>query len=493
MQNTEVAPDLTECDREPITRLEHIQSFAFLVALANDWTVVRVSENCKDYFGSSPENMLGARFDTFISATALHEIRNRMAILPSTGGERIFGVQLGKGLPKVDLSVHFQGDLLIVEGEKSQKAERMEAASMVRAMAAYLGKATSLEKFHKDATRQVLALTGFDRVMIYKFDNGGNGEVIAEATRAGSESFFGLHFPASDIPQQARELYLRNPFRIIADVNAPTYPLLPPVNAVTEPLDLTLSIGRAVSPVHLEYLRNMGVGASLSISIVVERKLWGLIACHASSPRLPSFVMRTAAELLGAMYSMMLEGRQRQDDGETERKAREIAERVITTIAGDESLMDNAMWLQDMTRDMIDCDGVAIYRRGAVFLNGATPPPDHVIALAHHLNGASPSRVFITDHLGSVHRPCAENAHIRPACCPSRSLAYRATISCCSDVSASMRSAGAEILPRSSKTGRAGPEFLRARALPHSRNWFAANQTRFPIAKCALAKLSGLP
>jgi len=402
----DVEPDLIACDREPITRLDRIQTFAFLVALANDWTIIRASENVADFFKSKTDDLLGIRFDVLITPTALHDIRNRMAILPSTGGERMFGIELVAGLPAVDLSIHFQGDLLIVEGERSQDAERTEAASMVRAMAARLARAPTLGRFHQDATRQILAITGFDRIMIYRFDSEGNGEVIAESTRSGMDTYLGLNYPAADIPQQARALYLRNPFRIIADVAAPTVALLPPADAVTPPLDLSLSIGRAVSPVHIEYLRNMGVGASLSISIVVEERLWGLIACHANGPRLPSFVMRTAAELFGAMYSMMLESRLRRGSGDDEQKARLLADQLIASIAGDESLLENALWLQDMTRDMIDCDGVAIYRGGRAFLHGATPTEDQVVALARHLNAASPSRVFVTDHLGSVHAPC---------------------------------------------------------------------------------------
>ena len=405
-----IPPDLTDCDREPITRLDRIQSFAFLVAMANDWTVVRASGNVKSFLKTPPAKLLGSRFDVWITQTALHDIRNRMAILGSTGSERLFDVKLVQGMPSVDLSIHFQGDLLIIEGERSQNVEQMEAASMVRAMAARLIKAPTLEKFHTDAARQVLAITGFDRIMIYRFDKDGNGAVIGESTRAGVESFLGLHYPASDIPQQARALYLLNPFRIIADVQAPTVALLPAVDVVTRPLDLSLAVSRAVSPVHIEYLRNMGVSASLSISIVVEEKLWGLIACHANSPRLPSFVMRSATELFGAMYSMMLESRLRRGAGEDEQKARALADRLITMIAADESLMENALWLHDMTRDMIDCDGVAIYRGGTTFLHGATPTEQQVVALAHHLNAASPSRVFVSDHLAAVHPPCAETA-----------------------------------------------------------------------------------
>ncbi|MGV2074262.1 GAF domain-containing protein [Agrobacterium vitis] len=385
MGNDYTDANLTVCDREPITRLDEIQNFAFLIAMSNDWTIVRASENCEKFFKVKPQELLGTRFDRWISEIALHDIRNRMAILASTTGERIFDLKLVQGLPNVDLSIHFQGDLLIIEGERTQKAERVEAASMVRAMAARLLKSPTIAKFHHDTARQVLAITGFDRVMIYQFDTEGHGEVIAESARAGMGSFLGLHYPASDIPRQARELYLRNPFRIIADVTAPTVPLLPPADAVTPPLDLSMSITRAVSPVHIEYLRNMGIGASLSISIVVEEKLWGLIACHANGPRLPSFIMRTASELFGAMYSMMLESRLRRGSEEHEQRARALADRVITMIAGDETLMENAQWLQDMTRDMVDCDGVAIYRSGKAHLHGSTPSEENVIALAHLL------------------------------------------------------------------------------------------------------------
>ncbi|MGY2736328.1 HWE histidine kinase domain-containing protein [Sphingomonas sp. UYP23] len=186
--------------------------------------------------------------------------------------------------------------------------------------------------------------------------------------------------------------------------------LLPPIDAVTPPLDLSMAVSRAVSPVHVEYLVNMGVVASLSVSIIVEGRLWGLIACHAAAPRLPSFVLRTAAELFGAMYSLMLESRERHGKGEDEGKARLLADRLIALIAGDETLLRNAQWLQDMTRDMIECDGIAIHVGGTTHSHGATPSEQQIAILAHHLNAASPSRVFTTDCLAGIHPPCAATA-----------------------------------------------------------------------------------
>ncbi len=402
-----LAPDLTVCDREPITFLDRVQDFGFLVALANDWTITRASANLVSFLDIDASAAIGTRLDSIIGADAVHDIRNRMAMLYATGSERFFNVKLLSTEKLFDISLHFVGEFLVLEGEFARSFDRIEAASMVRAMMSRLATAATLPNFHRDAARQIRAITEFDRVMIYQFDASGAGKVIAESTRSGVESFLGLHYPASDIPQQARALYLRNSFRIIADVESITVPLLPEAKTAGQALDMSSAITRAVSPVHIEYLRNMGVNASMSISIIVGGTLWGLIACHHNEARLPSFVSRTAAELFGSMYSMMLESRIRQDDSFEEQRARELADRLITAIAGNDDLLADPQWLQDMTRDMIDSDGIAIYRAGEVFSNGMVPADNHVIELTKRLNTSSPSKVFDTDHLVETYAPAA--------------------------------------------------------------------------------------
>jgi light-regulated signal transduction histidine kinase (bacteriophytochrome) len=283
---TASGPDLTICDREPITRLDRIQPFGFLLALSNDWTIVRASENLKAFLGVPAAAAVGRRFDRLIGEQAVQDIRDRMSLLYATGSERLYGVRLLAGKKRAfDVCLHLAGDLLIIEGEDSQPDGRMEAASMVRGMIARLAGSAGLEAFHRNAALHVRALTGFDRVMIYRFDETAAGEVIADSIKSGMESFLGLHFPASDIPVQARALYLRNPFRIIADVAGDPVALHPPAGGVVQPIDLSMAITRAVSPIHIEYLGNMGVAASLSISIIVDGGLWGLIACHNQTPR----------------------------------------------------------------------------------------------------------------------------------------------------------------------------------------------------------------
>jgi light-regulated signal transduction histidine kinase (bacteriophytochrome)/ActR/RegA family two-component response regulator len=394
---------LTRCDLEPITRLERIQSFGFLLAMSSDWRVVRASANLAQFTGADAASALGAPLDSLVDREALHEIRNRLTGLASTGGaERIYGIKLVAGRPLLDIAVHYVGKLCVLEGEPAGLDSRVDAASLVRTTVSHLRKQPTLDAFHRDGARQIRRMTGFDRVMIYRFEADGSGEVIAEDFATGMESFLGLHYPASDIPVQARALYVRNAFRIIADVQAVTIPLLSSAMDAGEPLDLTLAITRAVSPAHIEYLRNMGVAASLSISIMVEGALWGLVACHHRNSRLPTFVIRTAAELFGEMYSLKLEARLRQMEDDYDRQARESAVALLTSVAANNELLGHASWLQEALRQMIPCDGIAICLKGHLSLSGSTPAAADVEGIAQLMDVSLAGQPFVTDHLAAL-------------------------------------------------------------------------------------------
>jgi light-regulated signal transduction histidine kinase (bacteriophytochrome)/CheY-like chemotaxis protein len=410
MSDAEAPPDLTLCDREPITRLERIQSFGFLLAMSKDWIVVRASANLGMLLGIDAAAAIGRKLDDLVDRQALHDIRNRMGLLISAQGvERVYGTDLVPG-KRFDIAVHYAGSMIVLEGEPTILDERMEAASLVRAMMARLSMRENLEAFHRDAARQIRVLTGFDRVMIYRFAESGAGEVIAEVLTAGMEPFLGMHYPASDIPAQARALYLRNPFRIVADASASTVALLPAAGAGVEPLDQSLAFTRAVSPVHIEYLRNMGVAASLSISIIVDGALWGIAACHHRTPRLPSFAVRTATELFGQMYSMKLERRLHRLDHEVERRALERIDHIAESIARDEVLLGNAEWWRATIGDLIECDGAVVARHGTLSTNGATPPRAALGTLVERLNAMTPPRVFSVNHLAALYPEAAQHA-----------------------------------------------------------------------------------
>ncbi|MDU6747350.1 MAG: GAF domain-containing protein, partial [Bradyrhizobium sp.] len=265
--------NLTNCDREPIHVPGSVQPFGFLLALVSDFTICMASENAPDYLGGDIGGLLQKPIAAVLSPAGVAAIRSRVDYLSGPDAvERMFGIDLlGKGR-LFDLAIHFSGAYLVVEAEPSLIESGANSGELVRLMLGRIRKTTSMADLAQEAARQLKLLTGFDRVMVYRFHPDGSGEVIAEVAGPGLEPFLGLHYPASDIPRQARQLYQRNWLRIIADINAAPAPLLstPVHNAGL--LDLSMSVLRAVSPIHIEYLRNMGVAASMSVSILRDGK-----------------------------------------------------------------------------------------------------------------------------------------------------------------------------------------------------------------------------
>ena len=401
-QSINATVDLTNCDREPIHVLGTIQSFGFLIAVTADWLVAHASNNVAEFIGIPPTALLGRPLAEFMAQDALHDIRNRITVLQrSDAVERLFSLQLVQGGPSFDVAVHLSAHLVVIEAEPAAPRD-LDAINLFRPLMARLQAVKELSAFCREGARQIRALTGFDRVMVYRFDSSGGGEVVAEVKAPGVDSFLGLHYPASDIPVQARALYLRSPFRLISDVDAAASAVVPVHGPDGQPLDLSMSILRAVSPIHLEYLRNMGVQASMSISIVIEGRLWGLFACHHRKPHLPSFASRSAAELFGQMFSMMLESRERGEARQYEMRARILADRLMRSIARDDELLRNAEWLGEVIAESIPSDGVGVFVNGAIALSGLTPGREEFTALLSALNRTAVSQVFTTDHIASL-------------------------------------------------------------------------------------------
>lgn len=401
MTDTGFKVDLTNCDREPIHILGAIQPFGFLLALSGDWMVTRTSANVAAFLGRAPDALIGRPLLEALDGEAVHAIRNRLATLRGDDAvERLFGIDLQGDGRLFDLALHVCAGLVIIEGEPSQ-GDHGDAAGLIRGMMGRLDQSGDIEAFFREGARQVRALTGFDRVMVYRFDQEGAGEVVAEAARSGIGSFLGLHYPASDIPVQARTLYLRNLFRVIADVSAVPVPIVPQLDERGRPLDLSLAVTRAVSPIHIEYLKNMGVGASLSISIVVEGRLWGMFACHHYAPRLPSLDRRALAELFGQMFAMKLESRERGAVNRYVEEAQKVSERLLAAVAGDATLLDNPDWLAETLDKAIAADGVGVYINGRVALSGLTPPEAAFRVLAQRLNGTAAGRVFAIERISA--------------------------------------------------------------------------------------------
>ena len=391
--------DLTNCDREPIHIPGLIQPFGFLLALSSDWLIARASANTAAFIGQPPEELLGRPVADVLGAEAIHAIRNRVALLRGADAtERLFGLALAGIERPFDVALHLADSGIVIEAEPCQP-EMGDGAGTIRSMMARLDQARGMEAFLREGARQVRALTGFDRVMVYKFDAEGNGEVVAEAARSGIGSFLHLHYPHTDIPAQARALYNRNLFRIIADVGATPVPVVPTLNERGAALDLSLSVLRAVSPIHIEYLTNMGVGASLSISIMIEGRLWGLFACHHYAARCPGLERRSLSELFGQMFAMKLEALERRESAAYAERAHGVSERLLVQLAGDSSLRDDPAWLAETLGDAIPADGIGVVINGHIAIAGLAPDEDGFVRLVRELNRTTAGKVFATDHI----------------------------------------------------------------------------------------------
>jgi len=287
-----------------------------LIVLAADHTIAVVSENIEAMLGIPVTAALGAPLARVIGPAQSERIEGAIRRGEPVSILNPMLVPLLWGGEAVDFEcvLHHSGESIVVELEPyvvPPDPGRLDPFARVRTPVARMQAAPDMSMLLQGAAADVRALSGFDRVMIYRFDEDWNGEVLAESTGAGAlVTYLGLRFPATDIPEQARRLYLRNPLRLVVDVAYVPALLRPQVEASTNlPTDLSGAILRSVSPIHLQYLRNMGVQATLTISIVIDGTLWGLVACHHLTPRRLDYVTRASCQFFGEMLAWQIGSR----------------------------------------------------------------------------------------------------------------------------------------------------------------------------------------
>ena len=398
MTRQESQVDLSNCDREPIHQLGCIQSFGALIAVNADWFVALRSANLEAILGLEDEVEVGSRLSDTIAGTAFQNLRSATASLfDKDQVERLFGLDLTGSGKLFDCAVHSSGNYTIIELEPHAAGDVSRQIALLRPITARLEALEDTGKLLSEAARQLRASLDIDRVMVYKFHEDLSGEVVAEARRDDLEGFFGLRYPKSDIPAQARELYKRNRFRIISSVEEEPVAIQPGQTPEGEPLDLSMSTLRAVSPIHIEYLKNMGVGASLSISIVIGGKLWGLFACHHYSPKILPYSQRTSAELFSELFSLMLERALSRERSMLRDAGRVVHDRLMRDIAAGTPLVDTLPTLTPVIQQVIPHDGASVFVDDVYDSSGAAPNEEEFRAIAPTLNSAASSRVLASD------------------------------------------------------------------------------------------------
>ncbi|WP_346619182.1 SpoIIE family protein phosphatase [Blastococcus montanus] len=387
---------LLRCAEEPIAIPGAIQPHGALLAVTEpDLAVVVASAGADALFGRP---VRGATVGELLGPDGTARLRAGLA------GElaEVNPLRVQVAGADVDVLLHRADGLLVTEWEPVQGAGQAGAAWHRRlpTVLQRLSATAGLDELTAVLARDVRSLTGFDRVMVYRFDAEWNGEVIAEDRRADLEPFLGLRYPAGDIPAQARALYATNWMRLIPDAGYRPVPLEPPVTPATgRPLDLSGAMLRSVSPVHLEYLANMGVVASMSVSLIDRGTLWGLISCHHyAGPHRPSYPDRTAAEFLARTASLLLHTKvSAAEQGgvvEVAQRQAELAAAVGRTPRAPAAALTGG----DVTvLDLLPAAGAAVRLGGRLHLLGTTPPADRVLPLVRELLDAG---VPVTDAVG---------------------------------------------------------------------------------------------
>jgi light-regulated signal transduction histidine kinase (bacteriophytochrome) len=376
--------DLSNCEREQIHLAGSIQPHgALLVVSEPDLTIRQASGNAAAMLGRA-KSVLGLTLGR-LSAQLEEHVRlhqgSRLDRLPVA-----FRCQIGAqpcpfdGLlhrpPAGGLIIELEpaGDTLPLTGSIDQSLKQLLATA-------------SLKSLCDETARVFKRLAGYDRTMVYRFDQDGHGQVFAEAREPHLEAFLDNRYPASDIPQIARRLYERNRVRLLVDVDYEPVPLEPRLSPLTgAELDMSLCTLRSMSPIHIQYLKNMGVGATLVLSLQVGDRLWGLIACHHYSPRFVSYQTRALCELLAEAVATRIAALESFAQTQAELSVRRLEQRMIEAISRDGDWKAALFDAPQSLLAPVQAGGAALLLDGEVMTVGEVPGTSELRALGDWLD-----------------------------------------------------------------------------------------------------------
>ncbi len=398
-------PDLATCDREPIHIPGGIQPHGVLLTLNEpDLAVLQASLNVQDLLGVDARDLLGRPVEDVLGADLGQALRASIERGLLDKHPLFLGKgPLAAGSQQFDAIVHRSDGALILELETAAVDDGSafrDLYPLVRTSLSGFEGASRVFELCTMAAAEVRRLTGFDRVLIYRFDEGWNGTVIAEDRNDELPSYLDLRFPATDIPEQARILYRDSRVRLIADAAYRQVPIIPPDNPRNgRPLDLSFATLRSVSPVHVEYMRNMGTASSMSISILRDGKLWGLISCHHKSPRVVPYEIRTACDFLGQVLALQIAAKEQREELEHRLARKAVQVRLLGGMTEENDFVEGLVRLQAELLELVEASGAAILHDGHCTLIGQTPDEGWVDRIADWLEREGRDDLFAAESL----------------------------------------------------------------------------------------------
>ena len=423
--------DLTICDREPIHILGRVQAHGFLVVVNLTTSLIsHISENSEPFIRDNPQTYLGKPVEELesrlkISGPSLKLGQILELARNNPNFETINPLYLELAGTPYNLIVTISGDDQLLEFEPDTSDLSLDVHRTIGRSVSEILSGKNLQTLLQKATSEIKKIIRYDRVMIYRFNEDGHGEVIAEVKNEGLEPFLGFHYPASDIPKQARELYKINLTRIIVDVHSETSPILTS-QAGGPPLDLTHSVLRAVSPIHIQYLKNMGVASSFSISLIARGELWGLIACHNYTPRFINYKARDASKLIGQILSPALELRQEEEESERSIELNASAAELISYLEEENYIKDALTGNKTTIMDITTAPGVVLLFDNQVTCIGVTPDAEQIREIVKWLVVNIQGTLYYTSKFSEAYPPAKNFSQVGSgilACLLSRELA----------------------------------------------------------------------
>lgn len=402
---------LAQCEKEKIHQPGSIQPHGALLQLDQDFKICQASDNLSAFCHQSAQQLIGQSFRLLAGQAGIRQLESLQGLGDWRHTAMVeLEIMTGKGPRSVNALVSRSSSNWLVEFEPAHLTDQQLFQQLfipIRDSLWQLDGITDFDSYTQRIVSQVRQLTGYDRVMMYQFDANWDGEVIAESKIENIGSYLGHRFPASDIPAQARRLYTRNLIRVIVDTEAEPVALYPATTKDQKPTDLSYSAFRHFSPIHLEYLRNMGVRATLTISLLQNGRLWGMLACHHQQPKKISLRERELYEFIGKTVSIKLSSFENQARNRYNQELDQLLNRATKALKQEQPLaeviqQDSSAWLA-----LTQAQGMMLCLEGRTHQFGRLSRETEMADFIQQQLQASSSQFFVTDHLSALYAPAA--------------------------------------------------------------------------------------
>lgn len=404
------------CGSLPINFINQIQPYGFLVICDPAFDIVQLSDNIHFYTGISASDLIGTNLTDLLTPGSRRLLNDKIHSAQPNRSTATLGLNTKDNHSGQFLTViHKKDDLFLFEFEPAATGSKgfLDIYQQIRETSSTIQQSADLDSALEIAVAELKEFSGFDKIMIYKFDGDWNGHVLAEAMEPGMESYKGITFPASDIPKQARELYLKTPYRQIPDIDylpSKLYPIINP--AKTGFTDLSDCNMRGVAKVHLEYLSNMNVKASMSTRILKGNQLWGLIACHHRTAKFLNYDACSVFELLSGIISSKISSAELQHNLLKNEAMQGLQAKIVEDIYSESLLIHGIERCGEAIMKLLNCTGLVYISESHKKYFGSCPDSVQISELIIWLQTKHVKSLFFTTHLSEEYEDAGRYSDI---------------------------------------------------------------------------------